>query len=92
MNDLLFFSGTDCDHCAIMRRLVERLAHEFGINVDEREVWEHEANYRLMENYIKDGDCPGIPVFVNTQTNVVLCGEITYKQLTSWAQGGNVIQ
>lgn len=92
MNHLLFFSGADCDHCEIMRRLIERLNHEFGIVVDEREVWNNEANYRLMENYLKESDCPGIPVFMNTQTNVLLCGEITYKQLVSWAQGGNVVQ
>ncbi len=92
MNHLLFFSGADCDHCEIMRRLIERLQSEFGISIEEREVWNTESNYRLLENYTKDRECPGIPVFVNTQSNVVLCGEISYKQLMSWAQGGNVIQ
>jgi hypothetical protein len=92
MNHLLFFSGADCDHCEIMRRLISRMETEFGITVDEREVWTNESNYRLMENYTRDTDCPGIPVFVNITTNVVLCGEVTYKQLISWAQGANVIQ
>lgn len=75
-----------------MRRLIDRLDEEFGILVEEKEVWQNEANYRMLENYIRDKECPGIPVFVNTKTGVVLCGEVTYKQLTSWAQGGNVIQ
>ncbi|HQV64768.1 MAG TPA: hypothetical protein PKZ56_00865 [Candidatus Paceibacterota bacterium] len=92
MNHLLFFSGADCDHCEIMRRLISRMETEFGIIVDEREVWTNESNYRLMENYTHNTDCPGIPVFVNTTTNVALCGEVTYKQLVSWAQGANVIQ
>lgn len=92
MNHLLFFSGADCDHCEIMRRLISRMETEFGIIVDEREVWTNESNYRLMENYTRDTDCPGIPVFINTTTNVVLCGEVTYKQLVSWAQGANVVQ
>lgn len=92
MNHLIFFSGVDCPHCDIMRRLIERLKTEFSIDVEEKEVWQHENNYRLMENYTRDHDCPGIPVFVNTETNVILCGETTYKQLLSWAQGGNVIQ
>lgn len=92
MNHLLFFSGSDCDHCAVMRRLIERLEHEFGIIVIEKQVWNSEADYRLLESYTREKECPGIPVFVNTQTNVILCGEITYKQLTAWAQGANVIQ
>ena len=92
MNHLLFFTGNDCPHCDMMRKLAERLDHEFGITVDEREIWQNETNYRLLENYLEKKDCPGIPVFVNTQTGVLLCGEITYKQLQSWAFGGNVIQ
>lgn len=92
MNHLIFFSGNDCPHCDIMRRLIKRLKTEFSIEVEEKEVWQHENNYRLMENYTHNHDCPGIPVFVNTETNVILCGEVSYKQLLSWAQGGNVIQ
>jgi glutaredoxin len=70
MNHLIFFSGIDCPHCDIMRRLIERLTTEFSIVVDEQEVWKNESNYRRMENYIRDHDCPGIPIFVNTETNV----------------------
>ena len=92
MNHLIFFSGNDCPHCDVMRRLIERIESEFGIFIEEREVWQNESNYRLLENYIKHHECPGIPVFVNTQTGVLLCGEVTYRQLLSWAQGGNVIQ
>ncbi len=92
MNHLIFFSGSDCPHCDIMRRLIERLVTEFNITIDEQEVWQNESNYRRMENYIRNNNCPGIPIFVNTETNVILCGEVTYKQLLSWAQGGNVIQ
>lgn len=92
MNHLIFFSGADCPHCDVMRHLIERLYTEFGIQVEEREVWRNESNYRLLENYTNNHECPGIPVFVNTQTGVLLCGEVTYRQLLSWAQGGNVVQ
>jgi glutaredoxin len=92
MNHLLFFSGADCPHCDIMRNLIKRLNIEFDIIIEEHEVWNNEANYRLLENYTTNHDCPGIPVFINTQSGVVLCGEVSYKQLTSWAMGGNVVQ
>ncbi len=92
-NHLIFFTGTDCPHCEAMRRLADRLKAEWGIVLDEREVWHNEQNYRMLENYTRTIDgCDGIPVFVNTQTNVVLCGEISYKELVSWAQGANVVQ
>ncbi len=92
MNHLLFFSGIACDHCEIMRRLIGRLFEDMGIRVDEREVWQNESNYRLLENYTREKSCPGIPVFINTQTGVVLCGEISYTQLKNWAMGANVVQ
>jgi glutaredoxin len=92
MNHLLFFMGTDCPHCEIMKRLIDRLDTEFGISVTVHDVWKDEKAYRLLENYTKKSDCEGIPVFINTQTDVVLCGEVSYKQLQSWAMGGNVVQ
>lgn len=92
MNHLLFFMGTDCPHCEIMKRLIDRLNHEFQISVTIHNVWENENSYRLLENFTKNKPCEGVPVFVNTQTGIVLCGEISYKQLQSWAMGGNVVQ
>ncbi len=92
MNHLLFFSGKDCDHCDAMRPLIARLNYEQGVLPEEHEVWGNEANYRLMENYSRAMSCQGIPVFVNTKTGVVLCGEITYKQLVDWATGKIVVQ
>lgn len=75
-----------------MKKLLDRLEQELGIVVQEKEVWGNESNYRLLENYLGHTDCPGIPVLVNTQTRVVLCGEVSYKQLQSWAMGANVVQ
>jgi hypothetical protein len=92
MEYLLFFIGADCPHCETMRGLVARLKDDLGITVQEREVWGNESNYRLLENYLVNHDCPGVPVFVNTKTGVILCGEVSYKQITAWATGGNVIQ
>ncbi len=93
MTHLLFFSGSDCPHCDIMRNLIARLSNEWGVIVDEREVWQNESNYRLLENYTREKEgCSGVPVFVNTKTGVILCGEVSYQDLMHWAQGGNVVQ
>jgi glutaredoxin len=92
MKHLLFFTGTDCSHCEIMKRLVERLEVEFNIEIQTHDIWQDEKAYRLLENYTQEKKCDGVPVFVNSQTGVVLCGEISYKQLQSWAMGGNVVQ
>jgi hypothetical protein len=75
-----------------MRILLDRLENELTIEVTEYEIWNNESHYRLLENYLKDKDCPGVPVFVNTQSGVILCGEVTYQLLRSWAMGGNVVQ
>lgn len=75
-----------------MKILLMKLEYEHGIMCDLREVWQNETNYRVMENYISEycSDCPGVPFFINTDTNQTICGEVGYKKFTNWALGGRV--
>lgn len=89
-NNLLFFSGTECPHCDAMRPLVAKLAFETGIVLQEHDTWKSQADYRLFENYQDsvgktDPDCNGLPFFYNTKTADYRCGEISYRDLKSWA-------
>lgn len=89
-NHLLFFSGTECPHCDAMRPLVAKLAHDTGIILEEHDTWKNQSDYRLFENYqdavkIKDPECDGLPFFYNTKTGDYCCGELSYRELKSWA-------
>ncbi len=94
MSHLIMFFGTDCPSCESMKMLTQKMFHEYGIVVDMHDVWKSESDYRVMENYIQMycPDCPGIPVFMNTETNQIICGEVSYKVLCNWAFGGRVEQ
>ncbi|MDB4984477.1 MAG: hypothetical protein JWM20_656 [Patescibacteria group bacterium] len=90
MNNLLFFTGTECPHCDVMRPLVAKLAYETAIILDERDVWKSESDYRLMENYQNsvqktDPQCDGLPFFYDPKSKEYLCGEVNYKTLKDWA-------
>lgn len=90
INHLIFFVGTKCPHCDIMRPLIAKLFFETGIVIEERDIWKSEKDFRILENYRaeilkKDPDCDGIPLFYNTKTGRYLCGEVSYKKLKEWA-------
>lgn len=89
---LIMFYGTDCPNCNNMKILVDKLQTDFSLHVDMYDVWQSESHYRVMENYIHlyCPDCPGIPFFINTDTNQVICGEVGYKKFSNWALGGRV--
>lgn len=89
---LLFFKGDGCPHCESMRVFCDRLEREYGHAIEEKEVWGDERNTRLYDNYRKEVSCDGLPLFVNTKTGVILCGEVSYHLLRRWAEGANVIQ
>lgn len=89
-NDKIFFYGTDCPHCEVMRPLIAKLAFDTGIVFDERDVWKNQSDYRIFENYQnqvmkKDPDCSGLPFFYNTRNHTYLCGEVSYRALKAWA-------
>ena len=81
---LLEFYGTECGHCLAMRPLVERLERELGVKVERFETWHDEANEAKRQEYDK-GRCGGVPFFVNTETDAIICGEVPYAELKAWA-------
>jgi thiol-disulfide isomerase/thioredoxin len=90
MNKLLMFHGRECPHCKVMMPLVDRLEKETGVTIEKLEVWHDEKNADLMRSYrnIIEPKCGGqlrTPTFMNTETNDILCGEVEYKELKSWA-------
>lgn len=86
MGELLEFYGTECVHCNAMKPMIERLEDELGVKLDRFEVWHNEENAAMMEKY-DQGDCGGVPFFVNTKTGNKICGAVSYDKLKAWAQG-----
>ena len=77
---LIEFYGRECPHCKKMDSLVARLEKEEGVKFDKFEVWHNEQNSQKMEGYDK-GRCGGVPFFINTDTDDVICGEAPYEEL-----------
>lgn len=81
---LINFYGKECPHCIKMKPLVERLEKELELKVEEVEVWHDAENAKKMEGYNK-GRCGGVPFFMNTDTDAIICGEASYEELKEWA-------
>lgn len=81
---LIDFYGKECPHCIKMMPLVERLEKDAGLTVEKYEVWHNEENAKKMEGY-DNGRCGGVPFFVNTDTDAIICGEAPYEELKNWA-------
>ena len=86
MADLIEFYGTECSHCNAMKPLIERLEDETGLKVERVEVWHNEENAAKLEK-IDNGECGGVPFFVNMKTGQKVCGAMSYDKLKSWATG-----
>lgn len=83
---LIEFYGEECGHCRNMDPLIARLEKEHGVTVEKVETWHDEANEaRRVE--LDHGRCGGVPFFVNTDTDAILCGEVSYAELINWATG-----
>lgn len=82
---LLEFYGEECPHCQTMMAIIDRLVSE-GFPIERLETWHNQANAeRLMD--VDHGSCGGVPLFVNTDSGKILCGEQDYEALRSWAEG-----
>ncbi|MCL5733280.1 MAG: thioredoxin domain-containing protein [Patescibacteria group bacterium] len=77
---LLEFYGLECPHCKNMDPLVNRFEKETGKKFEKYEVWHNEENAKKMNEYDK-GSCGGVPFFINTETNNIICGEAPYEEL-----------
>jgi thiol-disulfide isomerase/thioredoxin len=84
---LLEFYGKECSHCILMAPLIARLEKELKVKVKRIETWHDEKNEKLREEHDKDGECGGVPYFVNEETGAKLCGEVDYATLKAWAAG-----
>ncbi|MBN1223539.1 MAG: thioredoxin family protein [Candidatus Aminicenantes bacterium] len=90
MSKLIMFHGKECPHCQVMMPLVDKLVKEEGIKIEKKEVWHNENNADLMRSYrdIIEPKCGGqlrTPTFMNTDTNDIICGEVSYEKLKDWA-------
>lgn len=83
---LLEFYGRECPHCKNMDPLIKKLEKEEGKKVERYEVWHNNGNAKKMEGY-DNGRCGGVPFFVNTKTDEIICGEASYESLKAWAKG-----
>jgi hypothetical protein len=72
-----------------MMPLINELENETGVRVDRLEIWHNEENAQKMQEYDRDGECGGVPFFINTQTGQTICGEATYDELKRWAGKGD---
>lgn len=73
------FYGETCPHCMSMKPVVADIEAETGETIEKLEVWNNEENLKKMESYgdlIGEacGGLPGVPAFVNVDTNQALCG------------------
>jgi thiol-disulfide isomerase/thioredoxin len=84
------FWGRECPHCKVMMPLVDKVEKEAGVTIKRLEVWHNEENADLMRFYREKiaAVCGGqlrVPTFINTETDLVMCGEIPYTTLKKWA-------
>ncbi len=83
---LLEFYGTECPHCLRMAPLVEKLEKELNVKVEKHETWHDEENEKLRQQHDKNGECGGVPFFINTETGATICGAVSYEMLKAWAE------
>lgn len=90
MKKLVMFHGQECPHCRKMMPLVDKMISEKGIDLEKLEVWHNDKNADTMRSYkeIIKPKCGGqlrVPTFLNTETEDIMCGEVEYAELVSWA-------
>ncbi len=85
---LLEFYGKTCPHCVEMMPTVDKLIAE-GIEIEKHEVWEDQGNADKMEEVGKNR-CPGVPFFINTETDQWICGSTDEETLRKWAAGEDI--
>lgn len=87
---LLAFVGSECSHCRRMEPIVAEVERQTGKRIPRLEVWHDPDNAALMQQYddalrAACGGVLGVPAYVNTETQEVLCGEVDLDHLRRWA-------
>ncbi len=81
------FYSADCDHCEAMLPVINDLLQEEGIEIELVEVSPKDKESIACYESYDNGDCGGVPFFVNTKTMATLCGAVSRADLHSWALG-----
>ncbi len=68
-----------------MHKLLDELKAKENIEVEKLEVWHNDENMKKLESLDKEGECGGVPYFVNTGSGETICGEATYEEIKKWA-------
>ncbi len=94
LDHIIEFYGETCPHCIALRPVVEDLEKELGKSIQKKEVWNNEANKKLMMKYedIIGEACGGfaaVPAIVNTKTNQALCGMHDKADIKNLIEGGD---
>lgn len=84
MNLIMFYSP-NCDYCDAMLPRLNQLLEEEGIEVELLDATKPENAKKFDE--CDQGRCGGAPLFFNFETKQMLCGEVSYKELATWAKG-----
>lgn len=84
---LLEFYGKECPHCIAMMPLVERVEKDLKVEIRKLETWHNPENEEQRKRKDANGDCGGVPFFVNEETGKTLCGESSYEEILAWAKG-----
>lgn len=89
-NILIMFYSQWADSTRAALKTVDQLEEELKIQVDRKEVYNNYTNKMLMEKSYRaliSEKCPGestYPIFINTRTQQVLCGEQSPDALKAW--------
>lgn len=81
------FYSTDCDHCEAMLPVINDLLQAEGIEIELVEVSPKDKESVAFYESYDNGDCGGVPFFVNTESKASLCGAVSRADLRSWALG-----
>jgi thiol-disulfide isomerase/thioredoxin len=83
-----FFYGEECPHCHDMMPIVDKMIAE-GIEIKKFETWHNRENAQKYAG-MKCGSCNGVPLFVNTQTGLWICGATSEERMRKLASGKNM--
>ena len=91
---IIEFYGETCPHCLSMKPTVEKIEKDKGISIQKLEVWNNDANKKVMLKYEKiiSDACGGfaaVPSFVNTKTNQALCGAHDEAEIIALIDGAD---
>ncbi len=83
---LIFFYGTECEHCHDMFPYIDRIEAEEKVTIVKLECWHNSKNDAIREK-MDNGFCGGLPFIFNTKSKKGICGVVPYEKFKDWALG-----